>query len=84
MASPSSPGNSKEFRFPPSEVLSHISHRITLYPGDVVALGTPYPAPEVSVGDHVVCRVEEVGELNNYIVEETQEPPSLLPRGAAG
>jgi 2-keto-4-pentenoate hydratase/2-oxohepta-3-ene-1,7-dioic acid hydratase in catechol pathway len=63
-------GNTKTFKFRPSEVLSHVSHRITLFPGDVVALGTPYPAPEAAAGDHVACQVEEVGILNNYFVAE--------------
>ncbi len=73
-------GNTKYFAFTPSEMLSHISRYISLFPGDVVALGTPYPAPEVTVGDHVVCEVEEVGVLNNFIVADSDEPRSLLPR----
>jgi 2-keto-4-pentenoate hydratase/2-oxohepta-3-ene-1,7-dioic acid hydratase in catechol pathway len=63
-------GNTKTFKFRPSEVLSHVSHRITLFPGDVIALGTPYPAPEAAAGDHVECEVEEIGVLNNYFVSE--------------
>jgi 2-keto-4-pentenoate hydratase/2-oxohepta-3-ene-1,7-dioic acid hydratase in catechol pathway len=73
-------GNTALFKYTPSEMLSHISHRISLSPGDVVALGTPPPPPEVSIGDHSVCVVEEVGELHNYFVADTLEPPSLLPR----
>ncbi len=64
-------GNTKLFKFPPSEMLSHISHRITLFPGDVVALGTPPPPAEVTAGDHTVCSVEEVGALNNHFVEDS-------------
>ena len=37
-------------------------------------------AGEVVVGDHVVCEVEEVGVLHNYIVEDADAPPSLVPR----
>jgi 2-keto-4-pentenoate hydratase/2-oxohepta-3-ene-1,7-dioic acid hydratase in catechol pathway len=73
-------GNTRYYCFTPSEMLSHVSHRISLFPGDVVALGTPPPPPEVVVGDHVVCEVEEVGVLHNYIVEDTDAPPSLVPR----
>lgn len=72
-------GSTREYKFPPSEVLSHISHRMTLFPGDVVALGTPFPPAEVAVGDHSVCVVEEVGELHNHFVTDTVEPPSLVP-----
>lgn len=67
-------GNTRHYCFTPSEMLSHISHRITLFPGDVVALGTPPPPAEVIAGDHVVCEVEGVGVLHNHIIEETLEP----------
>ena len=69
-------GDTKWFAFTPSEMLSHISHRISLAPGDVVALGTPPPPPEVVVGDHTVCAVDEVGALHNFLVPDTLEPPS--------
>jgi 2-keto-4-pentenoate hydratase/2-oxohepta-3-ene-1,7-dioic acid hydratase in catechol pathway len=75
-------GNTKYYCFSPSEMLSHVSHRISLFPGDVVALGTPPPPPEVVVGDDVVCDVEEVGALRNYIVADTIGPPPALPRRA--
>jgi len=68
-------GNSRHFKFTPSEMLSHISHRITLFPGDVVALGTPYPAPEVKAGDTSECEVEEVGILHNTFVADSAEMP---------
>jgi 2-keto-4-pentenoate hydratase/2-oxohepta-3-ene-1,7-dioic acid hydratase in catechol pathway len=74
---PSQSGNTKYYRFSPSEMLSHVSHRITLFPGDVVTLGTPFPPPVVVVGDHVECEVEEVGVLNNYVVADTIEAPPV-------
>ncbi len=76
-------GSTRHYRFSPSEVLSHISHRISLFPGDVVALGTPPPPAQVVVGDRVVCRVEGVGALHNCVVPETFEPPSTLPGRAS-
>lgn len=63
-------GNTRRYVFTPSEMISHISHRVTLFPGDVVALGTPYPAGDVTPGDHVVCEVEEVGVLRNDVIED--------------
>jgi 2-keto-4-pentenoate hydratase/2-oxohepta-3-ene-1,7-dioic acid hydratase in catechol pathway len=76
-------GNTKWFAFTPSETLSHISQLVAMVPGDVVALGTPYPAPELAVGDHVVCEVEEVGTLNSYIVADDDELPAPWPRPRA-
>ena len=68
-------GNTRNFRFAPSEILSHISHRIGLSPGDVVCLGTPLPPPEVAAGDQVGCEVEEVGVLNNRLIAEDEGKP---------
>ncbi|HXY94644.1 MAG TPA: fumarylacetoacetate hydrolase family protein [Acidimicrobiia bacterium] len=76
-------GNTRWFAFTPSEMLSHISQLIAMVPGDVVALGTPYPAPDITAGDHVVCKVEEVGTLENYIVADDDEPPARWPRARA-
>ena len=36
-------GNTKYYKFTPSEMLSHISQHVTLHPADIVTLGTPYP-----------------------------------------
>lgn len=63
-------GNTKYFKFTPSEMLSHISHHISLSPGDIVTLGTPYPTGEMAVGDRVETIVEEVGTLVNFVVSE--------------
>jgi 2-keto-4-pentenoate hydratase/2-oxohepta-3-ene-1,7-dioic acid hydratase in catechol pathway len=73
-------GSTRWFAFTPSEMISNISQFIRLVPGDVIALGTPYPAPDLDVGDHVVCEVEEVGTLTNYIVPDTAEVPKAWPR----
>ncbi|MGF7233839.1 MAG: fumarylacetoacetate hydrolase family protein [Frankia sp.] len=67
-------GDTRYYRFAPSEVLSHISHRISLSPGDVVTLGTPLPPPSVAVGDHITCEVEQVGVLNNQMVAADGAP----------
>ncbi len=73
-------GNSRWFAFTPSEMLSHVSHLIGLAAGDVLALGTPYPAPDVKVGDRLACEVEEVGRLHNYVVADEGDEPRVWPR----
>jgi 2-keto-4-pentenoate hydratase/2-oxohepta-3-ene-1,7-dioic acid hydratase in catechol pathway len=65
-------GNTRYLAFTPSETISHVSHRISLFPGDVVALGTPPPPVDVQPGDQVVCEVEEVGVLRNVIVKDAE------------
>jgi 2-keto-4-pentenoate hydratase/2-oxohepta-3-ene-1,7-dioic acid hydratase in catechol pathway len=66
-------GNTRYFCFSPSEMLSHISHRISLFPGDAVALGTPPPSVAVTVGDRIVCEVEQVGALHNVIIGDAAD-----------
>jgi 2-keto-4-pentenoate hydratase/2-oxohepta-3-ene-1,7-dioic acid hydratase in catechol pathway len=52
----------------PSDVVRHASRATTLYPGDVIALGTPYPFPIVDHGDDVEIEVEGIGVLTNHVV----------------
>ncbi|MGE3327756.1 MAG: fumarylacetoacetate hydrolase family protein [Acidimicrobiia bacterium] len=63
-------GSTANFRFTPSEIISDISHRITLFPGDIVSLGTPPPPADVVVGDDVVLEVEAVGRLRNHVIAD--------------
>jgi 2-keto-4-pentenoate hydratase/2-oxohepta-3-ene-1,7-dioic acid hydratase in catechol pathway len=65
-------GNTKFYKFTPSEMLSHISHHITLYPADIVTLGTPFPPGDFAIGDRVEVIVEEVGTLINDVVPESE------------
>jgi 2-keto-4-pentenoate hydratase/2-oxohepta-3-ene-1,7-dioic acid hydratase in catechol pathway len=65
-------GNTKYYKFTPSEMLSHISHHVTLYPADIVTLGTPFPPGEFSVGDSIEVTVEGVGTLVNKVVSESE------------
>lgn len=59
------------------EILSFISHGITLLPGDVISTGTPSgvgifsdPPRLLQVGDEMVAEVERIGFLRNRIVAE--------------
>jgi 2-keto-4-pentenoate hydratase/2-oxohepta-3-ene-1,7-dioic acid hydratase in catechol pathway len=60
-------GNTRDFRFSPSVTIGALSKHVTLYPGDIVSLGTPPPPAEVSPGDTVELEVEGVGVLRNHI-----------------
>jgi 2-keto-4-pentenoate hydratase/2-oxohepta-3-ene-1,7-dioic acid hydratase in catechol pathway len=50
------------------ELVSFISHVMTLEPGDVVLTGTPKGAGEVMVGDAIEIEIEGVGTLVNTVV----------------
>lgn len=49
------------------QLISYISKVMTLYPGDVIATGTPSGVGPMSGGDIVEVRLEGVGVLRNYI-----------------
>ena len=50
------------------ELISFITEAITLYPGDVVATGTPAGVSPMNVGDTVEVEIEGIGILRNRIV----------------
>ena len=57
--------------FSMAEQISHLSSRLTLRPGDVIATGTPAGCGAargrfLKAGDHVRIAVEGVGDLNNH------------------
>lgn len=50
------------------EVISHLSHYYHLGPGDLIFTGTPEGVGPVLPGDHLIGRIEKVGELDVTIV----------------
>ncbi|MDO8987300.1 MAG: fumarylacetoacetate hydrolase family protein, partial [Coriobacteriia bacterium] len=50
------------------ELVSFISHVMTLVPGDVVLTGTPSGIGEIVAGDTVEVRIEGIGSLINTVV----------------
>ena len=53
--------------FDPYELVSFVSHVMTLVPGDVVLTGTPGRHRAVDCGDTVEVRIEGVGSLVNPV-----------------
>ena len=51
-----------------SRFISYISNIMTLYPGDLIATGTPDGVGPLELGDEVVVVVSGVGELRNSVV----------------
>lgn len=43
---------------------------MTLMPGDVIATGTPSGIGRMKPGDVVEVKIESIGILRNYVVEE--------------
>jgi 2-keto-4-pentenoate hydratase/2-oxohepta-3-ene-1,7-dioic acid hydratase in catechol pathway len=67
-------GSTAQMRFSIAELISYLSRHVTLWPGDLIATGTPArlagpPGPErhLEAGDVVTVWVEHIGELTTTI-----------------
>jgi len=63
-------GNTKDFIFPLDVVIRYIAEVMTLFPGDLIATGTPAGVGSLAAGDSVEVSVEGVGTLRNSVAEE--------------
>ena len=59
--------NTSHLIFTPRRLVSFISQIMTLYPGDVIATGTPSGIGPMQVGDTVEVRIEGIGSLVNVV-----------------
>jgi 2-keto-4-pentenoate hydratase/2-oxohepta-3-ene-1,7-dioic acid hydratase in catechol pathway len=60
-------GRAGEMVFPIPDLLSYISHVMTLEPGDLVATGTPSGVGPIRAGDVVEVEIPGVGVLRNPV-----------------
>jgi 2-keto-4-pentenoate hydratase/2-oxohepta-3-ene-1,7-dioic acid hydratase in catechol pathway len=63
-------GNTRDFIFTLDVVIRYIAQVMTLFPGDLIATGTPAGVGPVVAGDVMEVRVEGVGTLRNSVVDE--------------
>ena len=63
-------GNTRDFIFLLDVVIRYISQAMTLFPGDLIATGTPKGVGPVVAGDIIEVAVEGVGTLRNPVVDE--------------
>ncbi len=59
--------STKELVFSVPEIVSYVSHIMTLFPGDVIATGTPPGIGPLKPGDLIEIRIEGIGSLKNYV-----------------
>jgi 2-keto-4-pentenoate hydratase/2-oxohepta-3-ene-1,7-dioic acid hydratase in catechol pathway len=60
--------NTTRLIFGPLQLVSFISHIMTLLPGDVIATGTPSGIGPMAIGDRIDVVIEGIGTLSNTIV----------------
>jgi 2-keto-4-pentenoate hydratase/2-oxohepta-3-ene-1,7-dioic acid hydratase in catechol pathway len=63
-------GNTRDFIFPLDVVIRHTAQVMTLFPGDLIATGTPQGVGPVVAGDVMEISVEGVGTLRNSVADE--------------
>jgi len=61
-------GNTADMAFPVAFLISYISEIMTLYPGDLIATGTPAGVSRMKPGDTVEVEVAGIGVLRNQVV----------------
>ena len=61
-------GSTADMVFGVSELLSYVSHVMTLLPGDVILTGTPAGVGPITAGDRVEVEIEGIGVLMNTVV----------------
>ncbi|MFN3550226.1 MAG: fumarylacetoacetate hydrolase family protein [Endomicrobiia bacterium] len=59
--------NTKSMIFTVDYVISFVSKIMTLYPGDIISLGTPAGVGPMKKGDTVTVKIENIGELTNFV-----------------
>ena len=62
-------GNTRDMAFPVSFLIRYISAIMTLYPGDLIATGTPAGVSRLNHGDIVEIEVGGVGVLSNEVYD---------------
>ncbi len=60
-------GRTSQMAFPIPALVRYISHIMTLYPGDLIATGTPAGVSPMKHGDTVEVEVEGIGTLRNGV-----------------
>ena len=63
-------GNTKNLIFKIKTLVSFISRVMTLFPGDIIATGTPRGVGQMKAGVSIEIVVEGIGRLRNYIIAE--------------
>ena len=63
-------GNTRDFIFTLDTMIRYIAQVMTLFPGDLIATGTPEGVGPLVAGDVVEVSVEGVGTLKNSVADE--------------
>lgn len=71
--------STKELIFDVAELVAYTSHVMTLYPGDVIATGTPAGVGPISAGQRVVVEIDRLGRLDIPVTDDGAIPYGSRP-----
>ncbi len=63
-------GTTRDLVYPLDAIIRYISRIMTLFPGDLIATGTPAGVGPLKAGDTVEVRIEGIGALINPVTDE--------------
>ncbi|ERG91038.1 MAG: 2-keto-4-pentenoate hydratase/2-oxohepta-3-ene-1,7-dioic acid hydratase (catechol pathway) [Haloquadratum walsbyi J07HQW1] len=63
----------KQMIFDPYEIVSFLSRRFTLRPGDIISFGSPANPGTIEPGDDIAVTYDGVGTLRNNVIETTDD-----------
>jgi 2-keto-4-pentenoate hydratase/2-oxohepta-3-ene-1,7-dioic acid hydratase in catechol pathway len=66
-----------DYVFNPYETVAEIAKTVTLYPGDVICMGTSLNAAPIVPGDDVEIRIDGIGSLVNPVIAEQRVAPRV-------
>lgn len=69
----------KELIFDVAQLVAYTSHVMTLYPGDVIATGTPAGVGPIAAGQRVVVEIDRLGRLDVPVTDDGAIPYDSRP-----
>lgn len=63
--------NTSDLIYSVPELINFISHVMTLLPGDIIATGTPSGIGPMYPGDTIEIKIDRIGTLRNYVVQNS-------------
>ncbi|WP_129788987.1 fumarylacetoacetate hydrolase family protein [Promicromonospora panici] len=69
----------KELIFDVAELVAYTSHVMTLYPGDVIATGTPAGVGPIAAGQRVAVEIDRLGRLDVPVTDDGAIPYGRRP-----
>ncbi len=72
-------GQTKDMAFSVPFLIRYIANIMTLYPGDLIATGTPAGVSPMKDGDVVEVEIDQIGTLRNTVYDKSRVSEEVIP-----